>query len=406
MWRMIRLLFIFLLSWFLSCAGRERKNPLDPANPDTRGRVQSLSVSSERKRISLAWIALSDAVSYYRVYQRQAGQPSYELIGHTQFPHYQTDAGYGEPVLYRVSAVSQSDYESALSDSVMITPGPHDYWVADYYAELIHRISYDAAHLVYQIYDFFLPVDIVSDSTTGQTWALDWRGGDLIKITGGVVVRRVSGLRNPRLIALDPGRQTLWVVHDSLRQIVRFDTAGSQIDRLAGFGRVTDISWAGEDRGCWIVDADSEWVGLCPPTEQTIMKQYFNSPTVVDAHIAEGWAWVAAGSQLIRLYDSGASQTVCTLEGPVSALSTDYRDGSCWMIMETAGGYRVQKIDTSGELICTRDDLYHAVNILSNPVDGGCIVADFERGLVRLSAAGEIVSQFSIFYSPLGMCRG
>ena len=206
---MIRLFSIFLFFWLLGCAGRERNNPFDPDNPDTGGRVQNLSVLSERKQVSLTWSVLSDAVSYYRVYKRQAGQPSFELIGHTQSTHFQTEAGYLEPVVYRVSAVSRSGYESALSDSVVITPGPYDYWVADYYGQLIHRITYDAVHLIVQIFDYFLPVDIVSDSTTGQTWALDYQNGDLIKITGSTVARRAPGLLNPRFIALDPDRQTL-----------------------------------------------------------------------------------------------------------------------------------------------------------------------------------------------------
>jgi hypothetical protein len=403
MWRTIRLLLIFMLSWLLGCAGRERKNP---ANPDTRGRVQNLSVWSERKQVSLAWLALSDAVSDYRIYGKQAGEPFYELIGQTRSPHFQTGSAYGNPVLYRVSAVSRSGYESALSDSVMITPGPHDYWVADYYGELIHRVTYDAAHLVYQVYDFFLPVDIVSDSTTGQTWALDWRSGDLIKITGAEVMQRIPGLRNPRFMALDPDRQTIWVVHDSLRQIVLFDTSGQVIDRFTGFGRVTDISWTGQEGECWIADADSGWVGIWHSTEHLKFKQYLDSPTAVDAQILAGWAWVAAGSRLFRLYQSGVYQTVRAFEGSVSALSTDYRDGSCWVIIETGGGYLVQKIGTNGEMRCVRDDLHQAVNILSNPVDGGCIVADFERGLIRLSAEGEIISEFSIFYSPIGLCRG
>ena len=169
---------------------------------------------------------------------------------------------------------------------------------------------------------------------------------------------------------------------------------------------MTDISWAGSGLGCWVVDAGSGWVGLLGPNVKTVIKQYFNSPTAVDAHIYEGWAWVTADSQLIRLYESGTVQIMGALEGNASALSTDYRDGSCWMILETDAGKRIQKIDADGNLICYRDDLNHAANILSDPAGGGCIVADLEQGIVRLSSSGDIISRYSIFYGPLGICRG
>ena len=137
-----------------------------------------------------------------------------------------------------------------------------------------------------------------------------------------------------------------------------------------------------------------------------VVKETFESPWAVDANIHEGWAWVSTGSELIRLSNSGIRQSVCTLEGFVSVLSTDYYDGSCWMLLESVNGTQAQKISMTGEILCMQNDLNYPVNILSNPVDGGCIIADLEKGIIRLSASGEIMSQFSIFYSPLGLCRG
>ncbi|MFC1569839.1 hypothetical protein ACFL4L_06355 [bacterium] len=403
---------IFAIVLLYGCTGRNRNNPLDPQNPETEGKVQGLDIVSEYNRVSLKWKSLSsDYAVHYQIYRKQIEQIEYQHIGLTGVPSFQ-DSGLilGAPVHYRVSALTGTQYESPLSDSVTITPGPHDYWVADYYGERIVRLTYDAQHILDDIQGFYLPVDIAVDTTTEEIWALNRRDGELLKLVHGQIEDRIGGFHNPRLLTLDPYNQMIWIVQDSLREIVRVDYHGRLIDKLRGFGRITDISWAGLNLGCWVVDADSNSVDLISPDKKWTLHTDFENPLGVDAHQQDGWAWIADHSQLYQAKLNGEFNSKYHVEnGEIISLSLDHTNSNCWIVIRTDedSEYHIQKINVHGELLCSQSGFGEVFEILANPFDGGCIIADYLWGqIVRLSAEGEIISRYQGFISPIGLSIG
>ena len=69
--------------------------------------------------------------------------------------------------------------------------------------------------------------------------------------------------------------------------------------------------------------------------------------------------------------------------------------------------YYIQKINVEGELVCSQTGFGEIFDILANPFDGGCIVADYFSGqVVRISAEGEIISRYQGFVSPIELSIG
>ena len=396
----------------IGCTGRNRNNPLDPRNSETGGVVQGAEAVSEQDHVFLSWNALrSDYPVEYRIYRKQAGADDYIQIGtaHSTAFH---DSGLamGETVQYRVSAVTDAGFESPLSEAAAVTPGPHAYWVADYYGQKIVRLTYDAVHVLDEIDGYFMPVNVVVDFDSDRIWAANWRDGELLKITEGDLIQRLGGFVQPRLLAFDANQRMIWVVHDSLREIIRLDSQGHIIDKLKGFDRIVSISWAGMDSGCWVVDADMKIVNLIDPEGNWTLQQSFENPTAVDACLKDDWAWVSDDSQLLQLRKDGQLRSVHSFnEGQIVALSTDESTGGCWLAARTDGesAYHVQKVDSLGSLLCSQSGFGQIYDILADPFDGGCLVADFLWGeVVRISAEGEIISRFQAFASPAGLSIG
>ncbi|MBN1782349.1 hypothetical protein JW948_14540 [bacterium] len=401
--------------WFglsgTGCANRDRSNPIDPLNPDTGGKPQNLRVTSENDEVFLTWSRLPGGmVDHYSVYRSSGNMPSPVKIGDTASGMY-TDSGVplGQKWTYRITAVTNSEYESVPSDSVSITPGPHSYWVTDYYGETVYRLTYDAMHMLDDIYDFYLPVAVASDTANALAWTLDWRDGILMKIAGGRIVKRVPGLRQPRLVELDRRNQVLWVVHDSLRTVALVDTAGAQTGELTGFGRIVDICWAGGDRGFWIVDADSQTVSRYGPAGNRLNRIACNAPAAVTASDAFDWIWAADSRGLLRISTEGALLSVIgSGYGAGFNLSMNGETGGCWAVMAGEDGITtVVHMDRDGRILAAQSGFGTALHLLCNPFDAGCIIADFYRGqVIRLAATGEELSRLSGFYGPTDLDFG
>jgi len=121
---------------FITCSMRERSNPLDPKNPDTGGKPSDIKVVSLKNDITVSWDPIQSVdVEGYNIYRRKQGESSLQKIDFIPLginSYKDTGFNYDQEVLYALSIIAPG-YESPLSDSVSITPGPYEYWAADLY---------------------------------------------------------------------------------------------------------------------------------------------------------------------------------------------------------------------------------------------------------------------------------
>jgi len=400
--------FVVFLGGIWGCSQRERLNPLDPNNPETGGRPTGLWVVSEKHEVTLSWDPLSlEGVLGYNVYRRQEGEEAFRIVdfASAESSSFQDpDLPYDQRVAYRISAVA-SEYESPLSDSVSITPGPNNYWMVDYYSGVIARLTYDGLHTFFQTQQTLLPVAVAADSTTGTAWIVD-AIGYLVRISDdGQPLLWIDGLTDPAHVALDPLGGVVWVSDDSRTCIARYDTMGNLLGLTEGFGEISDISWVEQSGGCWVADVEGKDVVFVSSSgdREVEVEEVFEYPRAISYYPSGEWLWVADSLRLARVWNDGTTEEVVTLNQLVLSVSADQTTGDCWVIIATGDEDEnaVLKISANGEVLTRVEGFYFAQSLVANGFNGGCLVADTGNGrIVRVSQDGDVLGSLGDFYGP------
>ena len=180
-------LTLISITLLIHCNDRKRLNPLDPQNPDTKGKPTGLRILSEFDTITLRWNSVNvDGLVGYHIYRKLAETSSYQLIHLAPADSnifYDRHVTYNNTYTYKVSVVT-STYESQPSDSLSITPGPTVIWVADADNRRIIKISHDGLHEIERIAVTGLPWDIYITSDDRSIWFSDVLFGDIYRIQG------------------------------------------------------------------------------------------------------------------------------------------------------------------------------------------------------------------------------
>ena len=398
---------VFLL--FLHCSNRDRSNPLDPNNPETRGRPTGLQIVSDRHIVTLSWdnIDLS-GMSGYRIYRRTKENPLFENIGTAESNEstFIENIPYDQETVYKISAQTSSRYESPLSDSVSVTAGPCNYWIVDYYQGSVVHLTYDCLHQFTRFDYFIYPVAITADSTTRSAYFLEEVFGYIWKTSpDGTIALWQHGLIHPTDIEFDNERRILWVCNNYGREIVRFDMDKNDLGTTTGFGEITNICLSENDGGCWVVDAKNESVihlslyGL----ENVRIDNRFDHPVEIDCYQAEGSIWIADSLKLVKANSNGETQKTIDTGRSIVSLSIDQSTGDCWAALasEDQKTHEIWKIDPSGETLVTIQGFIYITAVAANPSSRGCLVADAGSGsLIRISDQGEILGKNFSFYTP------
>ena len=390
------------------CANRQRENPLDPLNPETQGRPTGLYATSEKHDVTLAWRELTmDQLSGYQIYRRFDGNENFEAIQlvppqRTQF----TDAGlpYDQKVTYRISVVS-GDYESPLSDSVSITPGPYNYWMVDAHLLEVIRLTYDVQNILMASISSPYPVAVAADSLTKSAWVIDLMGSLVRLSSSGDVLLWVDGLVDPKHICVDPFNGVVWVSDYSGSQVARYDTLGNRLGETSGFIEISDMDCTGGSGGCWIVDRAGKSAALLSLEGVVSMRveNTFDLPVSVSFYRNGDWAWVAADSALYRVRSDGQVEEIVNLDESISRISAVQSTGDCWMIAagEDADDDEIVKIDSLGNILARVAGFSLAQDLIANDYNGGCLVADTDNyRIVRLSGDGEVIDSHEGIGSP------
>ena len=396
---------VILVSGIWGCSQRKRINPLDPQNPETLGRLQQPTILSDRHTVTLSWrpIELDDVLGYniFRRIEGESGLNNIDFVSSSISSFVDGNRAYEEEVEYRISVVT-SDYESPLSDSVTIIPGPYNYWVIDSYLGEIVKLTYDVNHIMTQSSYAPYPVAIATDSVSKAVWVIDLMGYLFRFNSDGEMLYWIEGLTHPDHLSIDPFNGAIYISVDDGTQIVQLDTSGVQQWEIDGFQKISDMSCFGSQGGCWIADEVGRDITLISSTgaQELKVEDKFDFPTSISYFQRGEWLWVADELKLFRVWADGKVEETVSLEHTIFSISTDQATGDCWAIvdLEDGGENEILKLDVNGEILVRVQGFRLAQNLIANDFNGGCIVADTGNyRVVRLSRYGDILGTFEGF---------
>lgn len=391
-----------------ACSGWDRSNPLDPKNPETGGGVTGLALSSIGREVRISWDAVDlPAVTEYAVYRKPSGG-RFECIAtvSSRFSEYRDpDRPYGTEWLYAVTAGTEAGYQSPLSDSLAILPGPYTFWMCDYYDGSIQRLTYDGRHVIRMVRESIWPTSLAADTLRGRIWAVDYMTGYLYGMTEGENIDLwISGLDNPVLAACDPSRPEIWAADAGRTRIVRFDGEGRLLGNVEGFGRITGLCWSGSPGRFWVADQGRARIELLDRSGDPVMTHMLSckAPPVLDAYPAERWAVAADSLNIIRIHFTGETDSLAVLDRTCYDLSVDPGTGGCWMILNGPSGEDdAVYLDAEGRILVRTGGFDSALAVAAVPGGEGCLVADTGNGrMVRLNPDGSVLGESTGLVSP------
>jgi hypothetical protein len=394
-----------------ACADRQRLNPLDPQNPNTLGQPTGLSVVSLRDTVTLRWdqLALRD-LDGVRVYRRREGESRFSPIAIAPASANSfRDLGvtFGLPYFYRIAAVA-ADFESPLSDSVQITPGPAFSWVADAGSGELIMLSHDGLHELLRTSAFGQPLRLQIDARRGCVWVLDRFGGEFSR----VVMNGRRSLNSKRIfgawdLAIDQADGSVWVADSLANGLMKFDSTGALIKSLEGYKKLVALAVHPQTSDLWALDRATLRVlifsraGELLRTVPVVLQQ----PMDLDIDARSGKIWIADGRRVLRLNSSGEDERLNTpIFRLAYRLAADENSGGCWLIDYSSAirGSDTIKLSATGEALFTSPGFDLPQNLAVNPYDGSCLIADFGNGrVVRLAAGGRLLGSFDRVFSPI-----
>jgi DNA-binding beta-propeller fold protein YncE len=396
-----------------ACADRQRLNPLDPQNPDTFGQPTGLSVVSWRDTVTLRWdkLALRD-LNGVRIYRQREGESRFSPIAIAP-PNTNSvrdlRATFGLLHTYRIAAVA-TDFESSLSDSVQITPGPAFSWVADANTGDLIMLSHDGLHEILRTPAFGQPLRLQIDAKRGYVWVLDRFSGAF----GRVAMdgrRSLNGKRifGPWDLAIDQADGSVWVADSSANGngLMKFDSAGALIKSLESYKKLVALAVHPQTADLWALDRAASRVLIFSRTGELrrAASVALQRPTDIDIDARSGKIWIADGQRVLRLNANGNEEQLNTVAFRLAyRLAADENTGGCWLIDYSTAirASDIIKLSATGETLFTSKGFDLPENLAVNPYDGSCLVADSGNGrVVRLAAGGRVLGSYDRVFSPV-----
>lgn len=389
-----------MLILLAACSQRERTNPLDPRHPETGGRPQYIHVSSQRQKVTVSWSESNISDMIYVYVERAVGDAAFEAAAKVPpdiKEYIDTDISYDLTYRYRIS-FSGADWQTAPSDTVTITPGPFNFWVTDYQAGTLSRLTYDTAHVLFATPFAFFPRDVAVDTLRLQVWAADWTGFLLRQGLNGKDPLWIDGFKGPSRLLHDG--HSVWVVQNGLSELMTVSPEGQITDSLKGFNEIADLASDGQG-GMWVADAgDSALVHVLPAGGVERHRLARSLVSMAAMPEAEGF-WLGADNHLGRFNAQGVYEGIITLPGKPVALSA-LDAGRCWVLIQHVDGSAVAwLVNSGGEVLTEAGGFMQALDIEAVPHERGCVVVDYgNRRIVRLSIQGEVIGQRGGFMTP------
>lgn len=402
-----------LLVLFFHCADRQRANPIDPYNRDTGGKPVGLHIYSEFDTIVLSWQRITvKRLKGYNIYRKLAGESSFTLIHLTSIDStkfFDRKVAYDLYYRYRISVVTD-DYESSLSDSIGIIPGPTNIWITDVDDRRIIEISHDGLHEIQRIPTDGYPWDVEIDPRNRSVWYSDVLWGAVYHRTNSDWKPFFSSDRiwQPKDIELDSKRNVLWAA-DENGQIIQIATDSEGELKIIRHEKIkTPQSLAVDPISgqCWVADPEARLVLQISHSGNRITEAQSNffRPLAVAIDSRNGSCWVADSSRLVKLLSNGQPQLAVVDELKYAyALDVNQDTGEVWVV-DIGNEPTLSKFDELGQRLLQVTGFTFPQAVTVNLHDDSCVIVDTGSGkVIRVSADGTVMSEIGGYYYPRGI---
>jgi len=383
-------LLALLAAALVGCTTRDRNNPLDPKNRETRGLITGFNALAGDRVVELRWVRLSnEGVIGYRIQRwRPGGTPAAlpgadfaEYVAAAEDPAVQNESTY----VYRLIARLASG-DSAFSAPDTATPGTRR--IAAIVADLpgLVGLTSDARDILYEFQDKAPYEDLELDEQRGWFWVCLYDDGTVVRrrFNGSNVGVEVA-VTGPADLTTTPQRGTGWAAIPSQARVVPIgpDTnltvpgtpiVGVGTPRVVEGAKQSATLWIGSDQGfvyrygisidaitqTWDVGhrigaialdetADAAWVSTREGDLSDLYYVAFGSPDPVRVRqgllnvtdlandpdtrtvwVAERGAPLAGHGRLSRIAVTGETSVSLTGMEPYG-LAIDAATGSCWV---------------------------------------------------------------------------
>ena len=395
-------LFVFG-TLLISCADRNRENPLDPKNPATGGRPTGFTVLSKQDSVFLQWdaVKLTD-IAGYRVFRKISNENDFSLVAvvdANENSFIDTNLTFEVTYQYQISVFGK-DFESQRSDIVEITPGPTFYWVADNSKGELVKLTHDAQHEMHRTANFFDIIDIGVNRATGDVWVVDFLNrfsSDIVKISStGQFLLLVESIKAPISLAVNSVENSVWVADSLKNEIVKLDSLGQVIFTNKELSNPFTLAVDSKSGACWVADDDENKVIRIGKDGANVFElpHSFDLLRAMTFNSEEQSVWVVDNSALWKFNATGDLLFSVSLPDiSFSKIAADEGTNDLWalsrknskLVRFVASG--AKQVEVSGFL--NPRDL--AVNFFNH----SCMVADSDNDrLVKVNPNGQSVPVF------------
>ncbi len=390
------------------CSGRDRANPLDPANPSTHGRPSHFVALAGNSTVTLTWdVVAVPGLLGYRLERRVAGDTDFTvlvaLLPATTGAYFDFGLLNGARHDYRLSFVFDTGPSGGFATDFAI-PGPLRPWVTVLGTSELLRITADGRRVIYDDPLFGSPSAVAVDPAQGVVWVSDGIEGTVVRFNPGngsrLVIPRGA---TPGAIAVDPVRHTAWVCDERGAQIVQIQLDGSpgSPPAIGPLELPLDVAIDGQDGSVWVCDNRAGKLLQFGASGASRFERNVPQPSrvAIDSLTRDAWVTSFGAGTLVRVAFNGTVlDTVTGLAGPIG-VAVDARRGRVWVADARANalvafhrdGTVERRIGGLSEVHEVRVDIATGNVWATVPGDGR---------VVQVSPAGVILSQVSGLAQP------
>jgi len=401
--------FFLLLT---ACTDRKYSNPLDPRNPDTRGRPVGLRAYSVRDTVFLRWPELTLAgLRAVRVWRAEEGA-GFQLLAELQAGADRfADAGlrYGIRYRYYLTVVGE-DFETPPSDTMVLIPGPTSILVADTYAGRILRLSHDGRHVIWESSYAAYPYDVAVDRRRNRVWVPDALDASVLclSLRYGDFLLRARGFWRPWRLSVEPSSGAVLVADWFGAQVVKLDREGSQLWQDGRAKQPVDVA-SSVTGGYWVLDRREKTLLHYPgPSGDPTRACPFDlrDPREIDVDGKGMNLWVA-DTGAVYYFDYRSSSWRVVLDGltNVRALDCEPTGERCWILEGATGSSlasRALRVHRDGNVEVESRGWSNCTDIAWDWYTSGCALVDpVNHELIKLDGNGRVVSRYSDLIRPM-----
>jgi DNA-binding beta-propeller fold protein YncE len=393
------------------CSNRERSNPFDPQNPNTRGRPAGFMAIASDGYVDLRWTPAAGAsLIGYRLYRRTAVADTFVALSNLLSPSVTSyrDRGLldGITYYYRLYYVFSDIGQSSPADDAA-TPGRARPWVADASRGYLYRVTPDGRRVADGFSGFNGPTSVAVDPVRGVVWASDGFGGrvDILEPGSGRTTS-LPGFVTPGALKIDVPSGVTWVCDEDAGILWELDSIGNPVGNpIQPLSLPLGVDVDPFDNSVLVCERNADRLRRFAPDHSLLASITVPAPSRVAVDSLTRRAWVTSFTDKV-VYKvppsfTAVEDTLTGFGGPLG-IAVDPRRGMVWIADAVSG--QVVGVDRAGAVQVRVGNLPEARDVAVDLATGDVWVTVTGRGEVaHLSSTGAVLQRLDAFAQPLGI---